>query len=198
MLLLLRWLWDRRQGSRGTVGSPVGGRVTPRVPDAEDRALCLKMIPRDCMDFCHSLLMLGTGCVCEGVHGHLQPPRCLYLPCSGFSPFPPHRGLISFPGKIFASCAGEIQWLLAASIMQTGMSWHTGLSIRKTDVSAATEVCKELPQAWRGRSRRGEWCDQRCLSSLSSHLGSDLGLQILPCDIVTRLGSDPKRREIKA
>lgn len=48
--------------------------------------------------------------------------------------------LIPFPGKIFVSCAGEIQWLLAASITQTGMSWHAGLSVRKTDVSAATEV----------------------------------------------------------
>lgn len=63
MLLWLCWLWDRRQESQGTVGSPVGGQETPRVPDAKDRALYLKMIPGERMDFCHSLLMLGTGCV---------------------------------------------------------------------------------------------------------------------------------------
>lgn len=67
-------------GVSGGCGVTVGGQVTPRVPDAEDQALCLKMIPGECMDCCHSLLMLGTGCVCEGVQGHLQPSGCLYVP----------------------------------------------------------------------------------------------------------------------
>lgn len=44
-----------------------------------------------------------------------------------------------------------------------------------------------------GGTAVGEASDQQCLSSLPSHFGSDLGLQILPCDIVTRLGSDPRR-----
>lgn len=99
MFLWLCWLWDQRQGSQETVGSPVGRRVTPRVPDAEDQGLCLKIIPGDRMDFCHSLLMLGTGCVCEGVHGHLQPTGCVYLPCSGFSLFPPIVALFPFLAK---------------------------------------------------------------------------------------------------
>lgn len=50
-------------GVSGDCGVTVGGQVTPRVPDAEDRALYLKTIPRESMDFCHNLLMLGTGCV---------------------------------------------------------------------------------------------------------------------------------------
>lgn len=65
MLLLLCFLWDRRQASRETSGSSVGGRVTLMGPDAGDRALDLEMIPGDCMNFHHSSLLLGTGCVCE-------------------------------------------------------------------------------------------------------------------------------------
>lgn len=54
--------WDRRRGSRGNGGSPVGGRVTWRAPDAGDRALGLETILGDCVDLRHSLLVLGTGC----------------------------------------------------------------------------------------------------------------------------------------
>lgn len=165
MLLLLPLLWDRRRGSQETGRSPVGGRVTPRILDAGDLVLGLAMIPGDRVDFHCSLLVPGMGCVCEGAHGHPQIPGCLYLSHSGFLSLSPRCRLIPFPGKIFASCAGEIQWLLAASIRQTGMSWHAGLSVRKTDVSAATEVLQRAsPGAQRGRSQQGEWCDQQRLS----------------------------------
>ena len=94
MLLLLRLLWDRRQASRETGGSPVGGRVTLRVPDAGDWALCLEMIPGDRVDFHCSLLLLGMRCVCERARGHPQLPGCLYLSCNGFlslsPPLPPY------------------------------------------------------------------------------------------------------------
>lgn len=63
MLSLLRSLWDRRRGSQETGGSPVGGRVTLRAPDAGDRALGLERIPGDRLNFRHSLLVLGTGCL---------------------------------------------------------------------------------------------------------------------------------------
>lgn len=65
------------------------------------------MIPGERMDFCPSLLMLGTGCVCEGVRGHLQPALCLYMPCSGFSPFPPIVAFFPFLAKYLCPVQGK-------------------------------------------------------------------------------------------
>lgn len=127
------------RGLRRPAGHPwAGGWVTLRAADAGDWDLGLEIILGDTVDF-HCSLM-GIGCVCEGALMHPQLPGCLSLSPNRFLSLSRRRRLIPFPGKIFVSCAGEIQWLLAASITQTGMSWHAGLFVRKTDVSAATEV----------------------------------------------------------
>lgn len=82
---------------------------------------------------------------CPLISPHLYLSHCVFFSLSSHCPFVP------FPGEIFSSCAGEIQWLSAASIIQTGMSWHAELSIRKTDVCAAAAVLQRASPGLAGQ-----------------------------------------------
>lgn len=84
-----------------------------------------------------------------GLSPHL--PSLVYLSHCVFFSLSSHCPFVPFPGEIFSSCAGEIQWLSAASIIQTGMSWHAELSIRKTDVCAAAAVLQRASPGFAGQ-----------------------------------------------
>lgn len=127
---------------RGCCGFPLGSAgVMLRVASCE--------LPKH--DCCMQLgLCLEIWCPqqpmgCALISHHLYLSHRVFLSLSSHCPFVP------FPGEIFSSCAGEIQWLSAASIIQTGMSWHAELSIRKTDVCAAAVVLQRASPGLAGQ-----------------------------------------------
>lgn len=116
---------------RGCCGFPLGSaRVMLRAASCElpKHECCMQL------GLCLEIWCTQQPTSCPFISPHLYLSHCVFLSLSSHCPFVP------FPGEIFSSCAGEIQWLSAASIIQTGMSWHAELSIRKTDVCAAAAV----------------------------------------------------------
>jgi len=152
--------------------------------------------------FRRSLLVPRTGCVCEQTRGHPQLLGCPYLSRNGFLSLSSCCRLFPFLAKYLRPAQGKSSGFRRPVSHRQECLGTRGFPLGKQMFLQQLKFCKELPPARRGRSRRGERCDQQCLSAptVLPRFGSDLGLrlQILLCRVVTRLRADPGRREVNA